>query len=114
MKKRVSTGHLRTPPLAVAKNAEMGLQLRREFGRGGTDVGIRRAQQLSKSAELQAVEIKKIASYFAHHEVDKQAKAHVWGDVSNPSAGFIAWQLWGGDEGPDWAENAVVELGNDP
>jgi hypothetical protein len=40
-------------------------------------------------------------SYFARHAVD--ASAPGWGDASAPSAGWIAWLLWGGDSGRTWA-----------
>ena len=43
-----------------------------------------------------------MVSYFARHEVDKDADD--FGNNDDPSAGYIAWLLWGGDEGRDWAE----------
>lgn len=49
-----------------------------------------------------------MASYFARHAVDKNGKD--FDNAENPSAGFIAWQLWGGDAGRDWAERTIVEL----
>ena len=42
-------------------------------------------------------------SYFARHEVDKQAEGWNQGEEGFASAGRIAWQLWGGDAGRDWA-----------
>ncbi|MGI4878886.1 MAG: hypothetical protein ACRYG4_15515 [Janthinobacterium lividum] len=91
------------PPAAVAAAAAKGLELRRKFDRGGTDVGVRRAEQLSAGHEVSVEDVTAIVSYFARHAVDKQAKAHRWGDESDPSAGFIAWELWGGDAGQHWA-----------
>jgi len=38
------------PTLAMAAAAKRGLRLREEFGRGGTEVGVRRAQQRSNGA----------------------------------------------------------------
>ncbi len=45
-----------------------------------------------------------IASYFARHAVDKGTHTHHWADDTDPSAGYIAWLLWGGDEGQAWAD----------
>lgn len=42
-------------------------------------------------------------SYFARHEVDKKTRTHRWGSDEDPSAGYIAWLLWGGDAGKEWA-----------
>ena len=98
------------PPATVAKAAEKGLKLREQFGRGGTDVGVRRAEQLSKRAAVSAEDITAISSYFKRHAVDKDAKAHAWGDDKDPSAGYIAWLLWGGDAGERWADKVKAQL----
>ena len=98
------------PPPKVAANARQGLQLREKFSRGGTDVGVRRAQGLAASHVIAPEEAAQIASYFARHAVDKQAQSHEWGDTDNPSAGFIAWLLWGGEEGEAWAKKLKDEF----
>ena len=90
------------PTAKMAANARLGLELRDKFKRGGTDVGVRRAGQLSAREALGPADIKSMYSYFARHEVDKQGKARRWGDDDDPSAGYIAWLLWGGDEGRTW------------
>ena len=41
-----------TPPQAVRNNAKRGLELRREFGRGGTEVGVARARDLSNGKSI--------------------------------------------------------------
>ena len=99
-----------TPPAAVAKNAKRGLELREAFGRGGTAVGVRRAHQLAERRAVTKRDIVTISSYFARHAVDKQGKARQWGDEKDPSAGYIAWLLWGGDEGRIWADETKARL----
>lgn len=99
-----------TPPAAVAAAAAKGLELREKFKRGGTEVGVRRAEQLSARRDVSAEDITHISSYFARHTVDKDAKAHEWGDESDPSAGYIAWLLWGGDAGQRWADDLKAKL----
>lgn len=92
------------PTVKMAAAARRGLKLHDEFDRGGTEVGLNRARQLAERRTLDADDVKSMHSYFARHEVDKQAKAHEWGDASDPSAGYIAWLLWGGDDGKRWAD----------
>ncbi len=99
-----------TPPAAVAAAAKKGLALREKFGRGGTDVGVNRAQGLAARHPVTADDVVHISSYFARHAVDKDAKAHEWGDESDPSAGYIAWLLWGGDAGQKWADGLKAKL----
>ncbi|MCR4313678.1 MAG: hypothetical protein NUV84_00320 [Candidatus Uhrbacteria bacterium] len=89
------------PPPEVALEAVEGLALRREFGRGGTRVGIARARDLKNRRNLSPSTIKRMVSYFARHEVDKQGKD--WNSSHKPSNGRIAWLLWGGDSGRSWA-----------
>jgi hypothetical protein len=98
------------PTAKIAANAKKGLKLRDEFGRGGTDVGVRRAEQLAAQGDVTAEDVKSMHSYFARHKVDKDGKTHEWGSDTDPSAGYIAWLLWGGDEGKQWADRHVEKL----
>lgn len=84
-------------PKVVAENAKKGLALRSKHSRGGTSVGVARARDLKNQRYLSETTIKKIVSYFARHEVDKNAAD--FGSDDKPSAGYVAWLLWGGDEG---------------
>ena len=92
----------RTPPTAVAEAARRGLNLREEHGRGGTEVGVRRAEQLMERELVSDRDIKSMYCYFARHAVDQHGR--VWSNRAKPSAGYIAWQLWGGDAGRDWID----------
>lgn len=98
------------PPVAVARAAAKGLKLRERFKRGGTSVGLRRARQLAGRESVSPRDITAISSYFKRHRVDKEATSHEWGDTDNPSAGYIAWLLWGGDAGEKWADAVKAKL----
>jgi hypothetical protein len=98
------------PPEDVAAAAKHGLELRERFGRGGTSVGVRRARQLAERRSVSRRDITAISAYFARHEVDKAAKSHKWADETNPSAGYIAWLLWGGEPGRKWADALKARL----
>jgi HK97 family phage prohead protease len=51
-----------------------------------------------------------MASYFARHEVDKQGEGWSPGEDGFPSAGRIAWALWGGDPGQAWASKLTKQI----
>lgn len=76
-----------------------------EEGRAGknfTDVGRHRADQLAQGEPLSEEQVKKMKSYFARHEVDKDADGFKQGTPGFPSPGRVAWDAWGGDEGKRW------------
>lgn len=96
------------PPAEVASAAEKGLKFRAKFRRGGTTVGIARARDLHHRKSLSDLTVKRMASYFARHKVDKRAEN--FGNDEDPSTGYIAWLLWGGDAGQKWAEEHVKAI----
>lgn len=91
------------PTAGMAAEAQRGLDWRKEFGRGGTNVGSTRASQLIKRENLSPDTVKRMYSFFSRHEVDKQAEGFKQGEKGYPSAGRIAWALWGGDAGFSWS-----------
>ena len=96
------------PTQEMADEAELGLKWREEYGRGGTEVGVARARDISNRRNLSFDTVQRMNSYFARHEVDKEATGWNQGEEGFASAGRIAWQLWGGDAGRDWAA-AIIE-----
>lgn len=96
------------PPVEAAKQAALGLALRSAFKRGGTMVGVARARDLKNRRRLSPDTIRRMVSFFARHEVDKKAPG--FGNDLNPSAGYVAWLLWGGDPGKKWAEEKLEEI----
>lgn len=99
-----------TSTLRMASAARRGLRLREKFNRGGTQVGVDRAHQLAERRELSEADVKSMHSFFARHEVDKDTQSHSWNSDKDPSAGFIAWLLWGGDAGKTWADAKAKSL----
>lgn len=98
------------PTQAMAAAAKRGLKLREKFDRGGTDIGVARAHQLAEQRDLSVDDVKSMHSYFARHVVDKHTKTHQWDSNEDPSAGFVAWLLWGGDAGEAWATRKAKAL----
>ena len=102
-----------TPNEAMKEEAQRGLDWRNEFGRGGTEVGIARARDIVNGRDLSEETIGRMVSYFARHEVDKEAEGFRPGEDGYPSNGRIAWALWGGDPGKTWAEREWAKIKND-
>jgi hypothetical protein len=98
------------PTKEMSQEAELGLKWRDEYNRGGTMVGVARARDISNMRNLSLDTVKRMNSYFSRHEVDKQAKGWNQGEDGFPTAGRVAWQLWGGDPGKDWSARIVERI----
>ena len=98
------------PTDSMAAEAKRGLAWRKEHGRGGTMVGVARANQLVNKENLSPSTVKRMFSFFSRHEVDKQAQGFDQGEDGYPSAGRIAWALWGGDPGFSWSRKKVAQI----
>jgi len=98
------------PTQEMANEAEQALEWRAEFGRGGTEIGVARARDLKNRVNLSIRTIKRMFSYLSRHEVDKKGKGFYKGDEGFPSAGRIAWGLWGGDPGFAWTKRKIKEI----
>lgn len=98
------------PPQGVQDEAKLGLKLRAEYGRGGTEVGVARARDLSNGRTISPETARRMKSYFARHEVDKEGQGWERGDEGWPSAGRIAFLLWGGSSGEAWSNKLVDQM----
>ena len=99
-----------TPTDGMKSEAERGLKWRKEHNRGGTMVGVARANQLVRKEKLSPSTVRRMFSFFSRHEVDKQAQGFKAGEEGYPSAGRIAWALWGGDAGFSWSTKKRNQL----
>lgn len=99
-----------TPPQSVRAEAAKGLAWRREFGRGGTAVGIARARDLSNGVKISPDTARRMKAYFDRHQSDKQGEGWSPGDPGFPSNGRIAWALWGSDAGWSWSKKLVRQM----
>jgi hypothetical protein len=89
---------------------EEGPRAAGKISRGGTSVGVHRAKELTERRPLSLRDVVAISAYFARHEIEKASMSHEWGDESDPSAGYVAWLLWGGDPGRRWADSLTARL----
>jgi hypothetical protein len=74
----------------------------------GTRTGLERANQLENREDLSADTIGRMVSFFARHDGNQEVDNDV--DSKWEDCGFVAWQLWGGDPGRDWAERKLEEI----
>jgi len=101
-------------PQTASNNAKRMLEWREKYGRdvvkGGTEVGWQRANQLAKREAISVDVISRMAQFNRHRENAKIAdeyKDEPWKD-----RGYVAWNLWGGTAGVDWAIKKMEELRN--
>lgn len=98
-----------TPSDAMASAAKRGLDLAANGkGGGGLEPATKsRAKKIASKAELSMGHVKRMASFFARHSVDRKSD---WGKAGSETPGYVAWQLWGGDAGKAWASARVKQL----
>lgn len=95
-------------PESARNNAKRALRWKEKYGdevKGGTTVGWTRARQLANGETLSRETVGRMASFNRHRknaEVDPKYKDEPWKD-----AGHVAWLLWGGTSGVEWAMNVV-------
>lgn len=102
-----------TPTDGMASAARRALKWKEEGKRGGTTVGLARANQLVKKESLSASTVMRMHSFFSRHAVDKKAKGFNSGEEGFPSPGRVAWDLWGGDAGASWSKQKRDQIMND-
>lgn len=105
------------PPKPVRDAAKKGLELRKKFKRGGLSSqvagklgigsGIVRASNLAQGLNISPETIKRMHNYFSRHASDKKPG---WSNPKNPTNGYIAWMLWGGNPGKSWANKILREI----
>jgi hypothetical protein len=98
-----------SPPSSVRAAARRGLELRKKHGKGGLTTqeagkqgigsGVARAGDLAGGGNISFATIKRMAAFFSRHEKNKGG--------GEDDAGYIAWQLWGGDAGRSWASRII-------
>ena len=106
------------PPQGVRNAAERGLKNRKKYGRGGLSnkqaseqgigSGVQRAVNLKNGNKVSSSTIKRMNSFFARHEKNKNSRT----PNGEPGAGKIAWDLWGGDAGRRWANATSRKMEN--
>lgn len=99
-------------PAAAKKNAQMAIDWKEKYGRdevpAGTPVGWARAHQLAKGEKISADTVKRMSAFNRHRKNSKISPEHK--DEPWKDNGYVAWLIWGGDEGVDWAIEKSKEI----
>ena len=89
------------------------LRWKKEYGnevKGGTIVGWTRANQLASRESLSTSTIARMASFARHRKnaaVDPKYASTPWKD-----RGYVAWLIWGGTSGVNWAIRKMEQIRN--
>ena len=98
------------PTKGMQEEAERAIKWKEEGRKGGTRIGLVRARQILRGDPMSLDIVKRMYSYFSRHEVDTKAEGFEPGENGYPSAGRVAWGLWGGDAGYSWSKYIVENL----
>jgi len=98
------------PTKGMQEEAERAIKWKEEGRKGGTRIGLVRARQILRGDPMSLDIVKRMYSYFSRHEVDKKGEGFEQGEDGYPSAGRVAWALWGGDAGFVWSANIVDNI----
>lgn len=98
------------PTKGMMEEARKGLEWRREYGRGGTEVGVARARDIANGKNLSISTIKRMHSFLKRSADNEQAEGYEPGEDGFPSAGRIAYALWGGKPALSWVEKKIAEI----
>lgn len=107
-----------TPPSSVRSAAGRGLELREKWKRGGLSneqasdqgigSGVQRAVNLKNGDALTLQTVKRMHAFFSRHQ--KNYRPDKKEPDGGPTAGTIAWLLWGGNAGKSWAAGIVGDV----
>jgi hypothetical protein len=100
------------PTSGMKAAARRALNWKKAGKRGGTAVGLARANQIVNGENLSDDTVRRMYSFFSRHEVDKQATGFSAGEEGYPSPGRVAWDLWGGDAGFSWSRAKWNQIQN--
>ncbi len=97
-------------PSYVKANARRGLDLLEFAGDGLRPKTVREARAMARG-QMTADKVRRMAAWLARHDSDlasPKANAYLDGDSERPTAGQVAWLLWGGDIGRSDRDRARV------
>ena len=79
-------------------------------GDGLTSATVSWARRMANGADISPDKARKMRAWFARHESDKAGEGFRPGEEGYPSAGRVAWALWGGDPARTWSSKLVRQM----
>ena len=102
-------------PQSASNNAKRMIEWREKYGRdevkGGTAVGWQRAASLASRETLSRETVGRMAAFNRHRKnstIDPKYK-----DTPYKDKGYVAWNLWGGTSGVNWAMKKMESIRNE-
>ena len=99
-------------PKGVITELGRGLEWNEE-GHGGDGLQpetVSWARRMYNGQDISPDKARKMRAWLARHEVDKKGKGYNPGEKGYPSAGRVAWALWGGDAAVAWSNKLVRQM----
>ena len=99
-------------PDGVKEELRKGLNWHEEghSGDGLTPATVSWARRMAGGEDISPEKVVKMRAWLARHESDKSGEGYSPGDPGFPSAGRVAWALWGGDPAVAWSEKLVGQM----
>lgn len=97
-------------PKQLKNNAKKALNLIEQGYKGGTETGLKRAQQLVNDRYLSIDDIRDMRNWFARHQHTSYPGYKKFNYYNVPNRGAIAWLLWGGSDAIGYLNNLTDEL----
>ena len=99
-------------PNGVKKELKKGLEWHEEgkSGDGLTTATVTWARRMANGADISPEKAVKMRAWLARHESDKKGEGFKPDEPGFPSAGRVAWALWGGDPAITWSNKLVNQM----
>ncbi len=99
-------------PKGVKEELEKGLKWHDEgkSGEGLKPETVSWARRMAGGADISPEKAIKMRAWLARHESDKKGEGYKPGEPGFPSAGRVAWALWGGDPAVTWSNKIVTQM----
>ena len=98
------------PTAGMREEAQRFKDCRAEGKKGGTEVAVRRANQILSGNELTPQVVIEMSDWFARHESDKDGQGFRPDEDGYPSRGRLSWAAWGGDAGKSFSDRKSARI----
>ena len=98
------------PTAGMREEAQRFKDWRAEGKKGGTEVAVRRANQILSGNELDPNVVIEMSAWFARHESDKDGQGFRPNEEGYPSRGRLSWSAWGGDAGKSFSDRKSAKI----
>ena len=98
------------PTAGMREEAQRFKDWRAEGKKGGTEVAVRRANQILSGNELSPQVVIEMSAWHARHAVDQEAEGYRPGEKGYPSKGRVSAAAWGGAAGKSFSDSKSARI----